>query len=84
MVTRPIRRCDLTLLGEKFAIARRASGLTFKQITEASGSNSPTTYINHEKEPGEFRLKEVEGIYKSMNDAGKKLLRDAIMDIFLD
>lgn len=74
----------MTLSSTKFAAARGASGMTFEQITAASGARSTATYISHEKEPGEFRLKEIIGIYSEMNEPGKKLLRDAVCDIFLD
>lgn len=73
----------MSLNKEKFAAARGASGMTFEQITLSSGSKSITTYINHENEPGEFRLKEIAGIYAAMNEPGKKLLKEAVSDIFL-
>ena len=68
---------------KKFAAARGASGMTFDQIATASGAKSPTTYISHEKEPGEFRLKEIVGIYGAMNKQAQNILREAVMDIFL-
>lgn len=73
----------MVLHSEKFSAARRASGLTIAQITEASGLKSTSTYVAHEDAPGQFRLDELAGIYASMSDIARPLLKEAICDIFL-
>ena len=73
----------MALDSEKFAAARRASGMTFAQITQAAGLGSTNTYIAHEESPDQFRLSEIAGMYGSMNDISKGILKDAVGDIFL-
>lgn len=68
---------------EKFAAARRASGLTVAQMTEAAGIRSTSTYMAHENGPGQFRLDELAGMYANMSDIARPILREAICDIFL-
>ena len=67
----------------RFAAARRASGMTYEQITKAAGLKSTSTYASHEDAPLQFRLGEIEGMYKNMNDDAKRILREAVEDIFL-
>lgn len=68
---------------DKFSAARRASGLTVAQITEAAGIKSTSTYMAHENGPGQFRLDELAGMYARMSDIAKPILREAVCDIFL-
>ena len=77
------RGCSMALDKEKFAAARRASGLTIEKITQAAGVKSINTYLAHEDRPGQFRLEELAGMYKSMSDIARPILREAICDIFL-
>lgn len=73
----------MELSSEKFAAARRASGLTFAQITEAAGLKSTSTYAAHEDAPTQFRLEEIVGMYANMNDIARGILKEAVCDIFL-
>lgn len=73
----------MALDSDKFEAARRASGMTLAQITQAAGLGSINTYIAHEESPDQFRLGEIVGIYGNMNDISKGILRDAVGDIFL-
>lgn len=68
---------------DKFSAARRASGLSIVQITQAAGLKSTSTYMAHENGPGQFRLDEIAGMYASMSDIAKPILREAVCDIFL-
>lgn len=69
---------------EKFSAARGASGMTFEQISSAAGVGSTSTYMTHERHPEQFRLKEITGMYCAMNEPARQILKQAVMDIFLD
>ncbi|MBQ6491092.1 MAG: hypothetical protein IJI88_02335 [Atopobiaceae bacterium] len=73
----------MALNSEKFAAARRASGMTYAQIAEAAGLKSTSTYAAHEEAPTQFRLEEIVGMYGSMNEIAQGILKDAVCDIFL-
>ena len=67
----------------KFEEARRASCMSSEQaasIIEAANS----TYAVREDRPGSFRLCELKALYDAMSDTGKRLLKEAVDDIFLD
>ncbi|OUO92059.1 hypothetical protein B5F40_01625 [Gordonibacter sp. An230] len=65
----------------KFADARRASGLTLENAASICGI-ARQTYQLREKKAGDFHLSELAALNASMNESGKKLLRDAIYGIF--
>lgn len=65
----------------KFADARRASGLTLEGAASICGI-ARQTYQLREKKAGDFHLSELVALNDSMNESGKKLLRDAIYSIF--
>ena len=73
----------MKLNSERFAAARRASGMTYEQSTRAAGLKSTSTYASHEDAPLQFRLGEIGGMYESMNDDAKRILREAVEEIFL-
>ena len=73
----------MALSSSAFAAARGASGMTLDQIRDAAGVKSISTYVSHEDNPGAFRLAEIEGMYQTMKEPAKSLLRDAVCEIFL-
>lgn len=70
-------------LSEKFATARRASGMTLEQVTKAASLKAVSTYVSHEEAPLKFRLVELKGMYDSMNSDARRILKEAIDEIFL-
>ena len=72
-----------SLKSSQFRAARGASGMTLDQIKTAAGVGSINTYTAHEEEPSDFRLSEIEGMYRSMEEPARTLLRDAVCEIFL-
>ena len=68
---------------EKFAAARRASGMTLAKAAESAGIRSINTYTGREDDPLQFRLGELKGMYDSMDNIGRPLLLEAVTDIFL-
>lgn len=74
----------MSISSAKIGAARRASKMTFEQITKAAGLKSTSTYVAHEENPDQFRLSEVAGIYKSMDEISRPIFKDAICEIFLD
>ena len=73
----------MKLNSERFAAARRASGMTYEQISKAAGLKSTSTYASHEDTPYQFRLGEIDGMYRQMNNDAKRILREAVEEIFL-
>lgn len=73
----------MALDSNRFAAARRASGMTYEQITKAAGLKSTSTYAAREDGPSQFRLGELIGMYSCMNSDAKRILREAVEDIFL-
>ncbi len=73
----------MALRSEKFVAARKASSLTFEQASKAAQVKSLNTYMAHEKSPELFRLGELSGVYQAMNDEGRRILREAVEEIFL-
>lgn len=72
-----------SLKSAQFRAARGASGMTLDQIKTAAGVGSINTYTAHEENPSDFRLGEIEGIYRNMTEPARTLLRDAVCEIFL-
>lgn len=68
---------------KKFSAARRASGLTLDAAASSCGITRQT-YIMREKQPTEFRLNELHGLYFSLDENGRGLLKDAVNGIFFD
>ena len=73
----------MAINAERFSAARRASGMTIEQITKAAGLKSASTFMTHEDAPLQFRLSEINGMYQCMNDDARRILREAVGDIFL-
>jgi transcriptional regulator with XRE-family HTH domain len=65
----------------KFAAARKASGLTLESAASACGITRQT-YQLREKRAGDFHLSELLGLRDAMDDSGRKLLQDALYDLF--
>lgn len=66
-----------------FKAARKASDMTISQAADAAGL-AAVTYPMRENEPGNFRLKELGGLYNSMNEIGKGILKDAVVNFFCE
>lgn len=66
---------------EKFAAARRASGLTLEDAASICGITRQT-YSFRERNPGDFRLQEIEKLSMSLDDSGRKLLMEAVESLF--
>lgn len=62
--------------------ARVASGMTQEQAANIIDSSVPT-YIAREKVPKAFTVDELERLYLSFNDDGKKIVSTFVGDIFL-
>lgn len=71
----------MTIESSKFADARRASGLTLESAASACGITRQT-YQLREKRAEDFHLGELVKLKDSMNESGRKLLRDALYDLF--
>lgn len=67
---------------EKVISARKASGLSLESAADAV-ELSKQGYINREKQPDQFRLCELEGLYKKLNDTARPILAEAVSEIFL-
>lgn len=72
----------MTVSVEKFKAARKASDLTLDKAAELVDMSKPG-YINREAKPSQFRLHELESLYQGLNETGKKILVEAVNDIFL-
>lgn len=66
---------------EKFAAARRASGLTVERAAQVCDVSRPT-YTSRERYPLDFRLSELSTLYDALDDIGKKLLLEAVESTF--
>lgn len=64
------------------AAARTWSGLTQAKAASICGI-STDAYRTREKRPGEFRVKELRLLAASMNEGSRKILKDAVLSIFL-
>lgn len=72
----------MTISNEKFIAARKASGMSLDYASEKA-KLSKQCYINREKHPEQFRLSELAGVYDSMSDTARPILKSAVEDIFL-
>lgn len=68
---------------EPFVAARRASLMTQEAAAAACGMKARQTYALREESPRDMTLGNLVDIYESMSDSGKRLLRDAVADLFL-
>lgn len=62
---------------DKFAAARRASGMTCEHAGTTCGI-SRVTYQQRESSPEDFRLSELRSLYQDMSQTAKPILFDAI------
>ena len=68
---------------EKFAAARRASGLTVERAAAVCGVSRPT-FGSRERYPLDYRLSELQALYKALLDTGNRLLVEAVNSVFED
>ena len=61
-----------------FAAARRASGLSAEQACRACGVSRPTL-VSRERDPGQFRLCELQALYAELDDTGRELLMRGVV-----
>lgn len=66
----------------KFKAARKASDMSLDKAAELAKLSKPS-YMSREKTPMNFRLSELEGVYKGLSDTAKPIFVSAINDIFL-
>lgn len=66
---------------EKFAAARRATGLTVERAAAVCDVSRPT-YNARERYPLDFRLSELSALYDALDDTGKRLLFEAVTSVF--
>lgn len=71
----------MTIDGEQFAAARRASGITLERAANICGI-ARQTLQNREEKAETFRLSELIALYEQYNEPGKRILREAICSIF--
>ncbi len=62
--------------------ARTASGLTQENAALILGMSNPT-YSAREKLPKAFTIDELEDLFNSFNESGRKIIQDFISEIFL-
>lgn len=72
----------MSIENEKFVAARKAAGMSLEAASEKA-KLSKQCYINREKHPEQFRLCELVGVYRSLSDTAKPILRSAVEEIFL-
>ncbi len=68
---------------EPFIAARRASFMTQDAAASACGIKARQTFALREENPRDMTLGNIVDIYENMTDSGKKLLREAVMALFL-
>ena len=73
----------MTIEAEKFIAARKASAMSLEKAANLANL-SVQSYINREKQPEQFRLHELEGVYSELSETAKPIFRDAVSQIFLD
>lgn len=66
-----------------FAAARRASFMTQDEAAMKCGMKARQTFALREDNPRDMTLGNLVDIYESMNESGRKLLRDAVAALFL-
>mgnify|MGYP004516084265 CR=1 FL=1 len=69
-------------MSNKIAAARRASKMTVEHAADLAGITAQTL-VAREKNPGQWRLCELAGIYEGLDSTGKELFRSGINEIFL-
>ena len=69
-------------LSDKLIAARKASDLTLENAAKLANL-SKQGYINREKNPEQFRLCELAGVYQEISDTAKPIFREGVMEIFL-
>lgn len=67
---------------DKISAARRASRMTVDRAADLAGVTAQTI-IAREKDPTQWRLCELKGMYQGLDDIGKKLFKDGVNEIFL-
>ncbi len=67
----------------KVELAISASGVTRTEAQEILGFGSYIALADRLQNPSLFRLGEVESLYKHLNERGKALLKEAVLDIFM-
>ena len=73
----------ITIESEPFVAARRASFMTQDDAAAICGIKARQTYALREDNPRDMTLGNLVDIYESMNESGRKLLRDAVAALFL-
>lgn len=68
---------------EPFVAARRASFMTQDDAAATCGIKARQTFALREENPRDMTLGNLVDIYASMNESGRKLLRDAVAALFL-
>ena len=68
---------------EPFVAARRAAFMTQDDAAAACGIKARQTFALREDNPRDMTLGNLVDIYESMNESGRKLLRDAVASLFL-
>ncbi len=66
----------------KIAAARRVSKMTVERTAELA-KVTPQTIVARDKDPSQWRLCELEGVYGGLDEFGKKIFKEGLDDIFL-
>lgn len=66
-----------------FVAARKASGINQAKAASICGL-ATGTYSDRERDPMQFRLAELHGLYESYGSGARMVLKSAIDSIFLD
>ena len=67
---------------DKISAARRASRMTVDRAADLAGVTAQII-IAREKDPTQWRLCELKGVYQGLDDIGKKIFKDGVNEIFL-
>ena len=73
----------VTINSEPFVAARRASFMTQDDAAAICGIKARQTFALREDNPRDMTLGNLADIYEGMNESGRKLLRDAVVSLFL-
>ena len=68
---------------EPFVAARRASFMTQDEAASICGMKARQTFALREESPRDMTLGNLADLYKGMNEHGRKLLRDAVVALFM-
>jgi hypothetical protein len=66
----------------KIVEAREASGMTEIQAAACAGFKAIQTYKSRESDPSLFSFYELRGIYNSMNENGKRFIKEYVVCFF--